>query len=275
MRNRWGQYYTFEIDSSNDDRFSGFSYETVTAAARTVAIICKNRGHIEDARYVADINGIRNVDSKLRLGRQIRVPDRKTKTLEFNVLAGDTGPRITAGYANIQTIDRSERSGLSIFTGYDPIQMEVPVRFEALLERSFAPPRGGLLEADGFEVEERIAKLEQMAGRGQFSGAAVGQSAIVRVNTTGPPLGGVMPLIPLAYQRYTNNQTGPVWWISGIDWDADALRNDMGYRVRQLATVSLTQYVAPKLEATSAADRNKTGPTKGVDRMVPTKGVNR
>jgi len=250
MRTRFGQYYTFEVETS-DDRFSGFTYHSVQEGARTVKSICKQR-HISDARYVADLNDIRSVESKLRLGRQVRVPARATERLAFNVLAGDEGPRVTAGYGKITTVDRSERTGLSIFTGYDPAKLELPLRFENL-----DPSEDVFSHADGFDVERRIALLERMAGRGQFAGAAVGQPSVVRVSTTGNRDDDIVPLIPLAFQRYSDNPNGPVWWISDIDWGSDALRNHRGERIRQLATVSLTQFVAPRLGPSSASDRNK------------------
>lgn len=167
----------------------------------------------------------------------------------FNVLCDDAAPTVTGGYAKITTLDRSERAGLSVFTGYDPSGMELAIRFES------TDSRGSFHGADGSLIERDITLLEQMAGRGQIAGAAVGAPPLVRVTTT-DVRGHTVPLIPLNYQRTSGNPNGPIWWIAGIDWDKNPARNFHGERIRQLATVTLLQYVAPDA-LTSVSDRAK------------------
>lgn len=245
----FGQLITFAIVKSDDDRFSGFRYVHTTKALNTVAKIANRYGHSTDARQIADDNKIRHTDSPLKKGRRLRIPDYMRKAASFSVLAGDQPPRVTGGYSKIDVVDRTERAGLSIFKGYDPITIEIPVRFES------EDRRGSWHGADGSEVERQITLLEKMAGRGNFAGAAVGAPAIVEISSTAG--NDVIPLIPLNYQRSQANPSAPFYWISGIDWDADAQRNDHGERIRQLATITVMSYVAPDSIQESAALRAK------------------
>ena len=155
----------------------------------------------------------------------------QSSTRHFQVLAGDGAPVITGGWPKWQVIDRPQRLGMTVLQGYDPLTMTVPVMFDAVAHGS----------AD--QVEADIEILEWMAGRGRlYRGkpfyAATGDSPLVTVQTTNSA-GVVIPLIPLSYQGPEVN-----WLVTDISYDAAALRDKQGRRVRQSATVTLTQYVA-------------------------------
>jgi hypothetical protein len=176
------------------------------------------------------------------LGRaRIQVPGNAQAALTFSVLAGDKAPTVKDGYANYTTVNRPERVGLTQFTGYNPVQLVVPIRFE------------GVIGGAGADIEGDISLLERMAGRG-IGADAVGAPPVVRVSVLSS-LGVRVPLIPSNYQWSPSNTAAPVWRIETLDWDDDPLRNRAGNRIRQLATVTLQQHVNPTLITRSAAQR--------------------
>jgi hypothetical protein len=70
----------------------------------------------------------------------------------FAVLAGEGAPTVTGGYPKVQVIDRPQRIGLTVFQGYDPFTIDVPIRFNLTA--------GGRLVADrartpGIAIERR------------------------------------------------------------------------------------------------------------------------
>jgi hypothetical protein len=247
---QFGQMISFGIEDGGDQRFSGVRTITVQKGNDTVRKICKNAVHPDLEARVLRLNAIRNPTTKLAIGRRVRIPDRMRDSQSFHVLADDQPPRITSGYSKIGVIDRTERCGISVFQGYDPIVIEIPVRFEAE-DRS-----GSWAGADGSQIEKDIQLLEQMAGRGIIAGAAIGAPPIIRIQTR-DNAGNFVGLIPRAYQWTRGNPNNQFYWISGIDWDADALRNRQGERIRQRATITVTQYVTPDTLAPSAAERVK------------------
>lgn len=260
--NDYGQMVTFAVDRGGDYRFEATTKFRVTKANRTCKKIAAFRGHPKLARRIADMNNIRNPRSKLKVGRQLRVPGILRGEASFSVLAGDTAPIVMSGYSKVSVVDRSERAGLSVFTGFDPVVLQVPVRFESM-DNALT-----FVDKDGAKVESDIAELERMAGRGIFEGAAVGAPPLVAVSTTNAK-GDPVQLIPFAFQSSLPkkiNPNAPVYWVSGIDWDNDPVRNVKGDRIRQLATIELTEYVRPKV-AMGAAERhkaqNKKTPPKG------------
>lgn len=252
-KNDWipgGQRISFGIEDGGDQRFTGFRYIHVTKADRTIADIAAKYAHREQAQYIANLNGIRWVESKLKIGRLIKVPDGLRKSDALHVYAGDTAPTVMGGYAKIDVVARTERTGLSIFQGYDPITLSIPIRFEA----DDVNVNG---DRKGQQVEDDIKKLERMAGRGEFGGAAVGPPPLVRISTTGSNSRPI-PLIPSNY-AWDQDDVGnsPIYWIGNIDWDDDPWRNESGNRVRQLATVTAIQYVSPRPDAHSLAIRER------------------
>ena len=231
--NDYGQLITFSIERGSDQNFSGYSHVRVTKRLDTCRKIAAWRGQPDMARRIADLNGIRSVTKKLKVGRSIRVPDRLRRSASFSALSGDEPPRITGGYAKIESVDRPLRAGMSVFTGYDPTTMEVALRFEAWLT------------GEGLLMERDIDLLEQMAGRGNIGGQGVGSPPLVQVSTTNP-IGHIVPLIPAGYQWTREGHNAPLWWVSGLDWGTGALRDDDGNRVRADCTVTLTEYNRPR-----------------------------
>jgi len=249
---------SFAVERGGDARFEGTRTIRVRKGARTIKKIAANRGHPELAPKIKQMNHVRSAYKKLKIGRALKVPDKLSAEFFFHVRAGDTAPTIIQGYAQIDTVNRSERSALSVFSGFNPIVMQIPIRFEGV-DRDH---RYGFQMSDGSGVENDIAELERMAGRGNFPGAAVGPSSIIRVSTTGTN-GNPIPLIPLNYQWTKNNPNAPVWWISDIEWDADPIRNPhTGERVRQLCVVELTQYVRPVTAGSVVTRRKHRNPKK-------------
>lgn len=144
----------------------------------------------------------------------------------LQVLAGDTGPVISGGGAKWQTIDRPLARGVTIFQGYDPVQMSVAVRFGSWgsdltwFKEGKAP--GG--------VENDIALMESWWG----TKINAGSPSIVTIITRDAS-GAKSPLIP---QRYWEMQ----WVITNIEYGT-AIRNPNGYRIRQDATITLENYL--------------------------------
>lgn len=227
-----GQMITFAVERDDDQKFGPWIWVNAKKG-ETVQKIATDRGHPELARTIANANGIRSVRAKFSgRGRdRIKVPGQLRDALSFDALAGDSPPRIIAGYAKFDTVDRPQREGLTVFKGYDPVQMEIPLRFENV--------RGG---GGGLGIESDCALLERMAGRGNFEGAGIGGPPVIRVSTTNSR-GDVVPLIPRGYQWSPQNPSAPLWRITGIDWDNSVsdgvLRNSAGNRIRQKVTVTL------------------------------------
>jgi hypothetical protein len=164
----------------------------------------------------------------------------------FNVLAGDQPPTITGGYAKWQTIDLPLRRGQTVFQGYDPVIMEMSVRFIEL------DSSGSWLtdEESGKLVEGKIGRLEWMAGESYSSGPPP-KVTLSTYDGSGVTNG----LIPLWYQTETKvvpgypgtgrlagvGNVGP-WIITSLVWDKAPIRGDHGFRIRQDATVTAQLY---------------------------------
>lgn len=247
---REGQLITFAVEVNADRKYSSYIWVKVNIGD-TVRKIASRRGHPEDARRIAKLNKIRSTTRVLRHRpkrrgdkTRIRVPGILRVSERFHVLAGDQPPRVVGGYQKLETIDRPGRTGLTHFVGYDPITMEVPIRFE------------GVIDKDGVGIENRIELLERMAGRGNFKGASAGPAPIIRVSTTDNN-GVVVPLIAPNFQWSRQNPSAPLWRIANIEWDEDALRDAHGRRIRQRATVTLQQHTKVSLETRSVTRRSK------------------
>lgn len=246
MARNLGQRITFELEDVTREAWVAAQ---VTSVRNTVSKITTFHGIRPRAREVADRNGIHSVYSKLTR-KSIDVPlPRKTVGGRLDVLAGASPPRIVSGYAKYEVIDRSGRAGLTHFLGYDPIVMEIPIWFEW---SSLSP--GG--EPEGADIETDIALLERMAGRGIGPGATIGRPGRVRVSVTRD--GSPVPLIAANYQPGRQNPNPPVWVVSDIAWDESPWRNRAGNRIRQLADVTVTQYVSPVAQGPlSVTDRSR------------------
>jgi hypothetical protein len=164
----------------------------------------------------------------------------------FSVLAqGDLAPTIIGGFAKWAIISRPQRVGMTVLDGYDPIIMSVPVMFDAIT--------GGT----GKAVERDIQILEWMGGRGKLY-ASDGH--------VGAPAQGDSPLVTVASIDGQGRQTSLIppncqdinWIVTGIDYDTGPKRNTLGERIRQLATITLTQHeAAPGTSFDSASVRAK------------------
>jgi hypothetical protein len=174
----------------------------------------------------------------------------------FDVMAGDQPPTIVDGYAQWSPIPLPLRVGQLMFTGRNPISMQVAVRFNLF------DANGTWLISDsaGLLVEEQIAILEWMAGEGINEGP----SPLLRV-TTYDSSGDTVPLIPFEYQVGTGNVPAsfgdrnqvPTWVVTALAWDPAPIRNDNAYRIRQDGTVTIGMYQAPQGSASRLVPRPK------------------
>lgn len=162
----------------------------------------------------------------------------------FDVMVGDNPPSITGGYANWTNIKRPLQRALTVFTGYDPMQMTVEVRFGRWGEQSFNWQTD---DTAGQAIEGDIDVLEWMAG----SNFHTGPSPVVYVWSHGSQ-GKDTDLIPPQYAK----PSGYPWVVTGLQW-GKAWRNANGYRVWQEATIVLSNYL--NLGAPPKPDVNVTG----------------
>lgn len=242
-----GQLITFSIDLSADEQFSQFIWIRAKHGD-TVAKIAARRGHPEQARAIAELNHIRGIHRPLKKGERLRIPGTLKKGDVVHVLPdSDKPPIVQGGYAKFDTVAVPGRKGISRFIGYDPIPFDVPLQWEAFVSD------------DGQSVEDAIRTLERMAGRGHFSGSAVGPPAVIRVSVTDNH-GNVVPLIPTNYQWTPSNPTAPLWRISNIAWGGGARRNGAGRRIRESAVVSLVEYTPIHIVERSVTKRAKRNP---------------
>jgi hypothetical protein len=246
-------YYEFELEDVTREQWVDAQ---VTSTRRTVRAIAKFHKLQDREREIADRNSIRSLKFKMKIGRKIKIPKPKTTPgTNLRVQAGDEPPRIVGGYAEWDIVDRPQRVGLSQFRGYDPITVEIPIRFDNFQAGGMAGGPTGY-GAEGLGIEADIRRLERMAGRGLESVNGVGPPGRVKVATTDES-GKVVPLLSANYQAHPLNPSPPSWVIAGIEWESGALRNRAGNRVRQLATVTLQQHVSTSLTGRSAATTAK------------------
>jgi hypothetical protein len=175
-------------------------------------------------------------------------------SFEFYVLAGDGAPTITAGFVKLNVIDRPQRVGFTVPAGYDPITMDVPIQFESWVrqpaDKSAIQHVGSISQALTTNqvpdnVEADIQKLEWMAGRGKLYASPPDLGV-------GSPATGDPPLVTVRSIDGTGSETnlippnlhGLEWIVSSIAYDTNPLRDRLGNRRRQAATVTLTQFIA-------------------------------
>jgi hypothetical protein len=259
-----GQLITFASVLDPDENYS--KYINVSVGAKmTIKKLASQRGEPSAANEILALNkgkkvlpvvrdkkthriskrqpGLRSVTQVLRTHATIRIPGTLKKGDVLSVPAGDNRPKVTGGYAKYDTVDVSGRIGINRFDGYDPMALEIPIQFEGY--------------ADGADwIEADIQKLERMAGRGQYPGAAFGPPAVIRVSVT-DNRGNIVPLIPTNYQWTPTNPNAPLYRISGIAWADGALSDNQGRRIRQQATVTVTQYTPLIWTIRSSSQRAK------------------
>lgn len=184
-----------------------------------------------------------------------------TNNHQFSVLSGDQPPTVVGGYAQYATIPRPLRRGLTLFQGYDPMSLQVSVRFIKFDSTGSWITDTGVVGGvgAGATIENEIAILEWMAGES----INVGPSPFVYLSTFDGS-GNSVPLIPFEYQTTSPNQPAAFgggnpapWIITGLSWDASPIRNTDGYRIRQDATVTVQYYQAPGGQPTSSKGRGK------------------
>jgi hypothetical protein len=152
----------------------------------------------------------------------------------FSVLADlNTGrPSITGGGAKWNVIDRPQRAGLTVFGGYDPLQLVVPVLFDSFIL--------------GTSVEDDIDLLWRMWGRGVRSANASANRAAPVIEVDGD-------LLPKMIRFSVANPSPPNWVIIDITEDSGSVvHNSSSHVVRLPVTVTLEQYVTTSALASLA-----------------------
>ena len=156
---------------------------------------------------------------------------------QFQAMVGDNPPAITGGYAKWAVVDRALMRSVTVFTGYEPAQMSVSLRFGQW------NPGWDTSVGAGQQTENYIGALETMAGSTSTYTAGPPQVVYVAAYSN---QGGMSDLIPPQYQfdpgkKYPNLFP---WVLNGLTWGT-AYRNASGCRVYQEATATLMQYLPP------------------------------
>lgn len=247
-----GQLITFA--SVYDPDLNAPKYVYVRAQKHdTIFRIAARRGAPQLVQQILALNSdlkiknghkLRSATQVLRTGSLVRLPGTLAPGESFSVLCGAQRPKVMAGYAKYDTVDRPGRAGVNRFLGYDPIQLDIAVQWE------------GFTSLAGDAIERDILVLERMAGRGKYDGAAQGPPAVVRVSVTDNKH-SVVPLVPFNYQWSPKNPTAPLYRISNIAWDDNAISGPEGRRIRQSATISVKQYTPLTNIRRSATQRAK------------------
>jgi hypothetical protein len=163
---------------------------------------------------------------------------------QISVMCGDDPPTIKGGYAKWTTVDRPLRTGVTLFQGYDPVTMDVSLRFGTWTKAGWDT---GLSKEStaGSDTEEAIGWLEWMAGAHFNAGA----SPFVYVNTYANA-GGTTNLVPSGYQETVGvgasvSDTKRWPWVitGGITW-GKSLRDKNGDRVYQECTFTCMNYLS-------------------------------
>ena len=250
-RDNYGQQITFASKYDPDLRAPRFVYVRAHKGD-TIFKIAARRGAPELVGEILALNSdvkiknghkLRSAAQTLKQGSLIRLPGTLAPGESFSVLCGEQRPKVMNGYAKYDTVDRPGRVGINRFLGYDPVELAIAIQFE------------GFTEQAGASIEAKIATLERMAGRGNYDGAAQGPPAVIAVSVTDG--NSIVPLVPSNYQWSSQNPTAPLYRISGIAWDDNALAGPDGRRIRQGATVTVKQYTPLTNIRRSATQRAK------------------
>lgn len=215
------------------------------------------------------------------------------------VMLGDGPVQATGGFGGWDIVARPRRTALTVWTGYEPLQLTVPIVFNAYgpdnltLNEDQHNPQGieakvralGLMAGRGFAVPKSASTqghvktyvvkkgdtINKIAHKTKVSATdlyrlnrdKIKDPAKLKVHTrlrlpektTTPPF-GEPPIVTIEsdaalipYNEPSVDKDGKLdekeWIIQSIDF-GDALLNREGYRIRQLATVSLMQFVEPR-----------------------------
>lgn len=134
---------------------------------------------------------------------------------EVECLLGDGAGNPIGGFGGWAKVKRDRRRSLTEWQGNDPLEIAIPILFDNW--------------AEGTSVENEIKQLEKLAGLGNDDTDGPEPPLIV-FNT-----GGV---ISHDYHDSKDHE----WVISEIDF-GDCVKNQFGNRVRQIATVTVLQYI--------------------------------
>lgn len=162
----------------------------------------------------------------------------------FTVLAGEGAPMVTEGWPKIAKVPRFQRVAITVPEGYEPIVMTVPVLFDAVALTKERP-----------DIEADVRSLEWMAGRTPNpKGTEIqGEPPFVMIFSTDNS-GNLTNLVPKPYQTVPGRSQQ--WYITNIAFDSNPLRDTGGDRIRQAATVTLTEVVStPSALARNRASR--------------------
>jgi hypothetical protein len=263
MRDRIGQFVNFASVLDPDATYSRFAWIRAQRGD-TVRKIAARRSQPEMALTILNLNlgadvlvhkkprphqkrapvpKLRSITQTLRAGAPLKLPGTMSAQYQLSVHAGDEPPTVKKGYAAFSEVAVQGRVGISRFDGYPPIAIDIPIQFEGV----GSPGAGGVIEAN-------IAILERMAGRGDYPGAAYGPPAVIVVTST-DNAGNPIPLIPFPYQWSPQHQNAMQFRVTNLTWGPGALRDDQGRRIRQAATVEITQYTPLMVVVRSVAQR--------------------
>ena len=148
------------------------------------------------------------------------------------VLAGEGAPTVTGGWVKIAKVPRFQRVAFTVPEGYEPIEMQIPVQFESVRVTKERP-----------NIEQQIIDLEWMAGRSPHpvEGEVKGEPPYVEAYSVNAE-GIQVALVPRQYQGEPGRSQQ--WYITNILFDPNPLRDTAGARLRQKATVTLTEIVS-------------------------------
>ena len=183
----------------------------------------------------------------------------------FAVLAGETAPTLTGGWLKLAKVQRFQRVSITVPEGYDPLVLSVPILFNAVVITE-----EGLYQ-QGQYIEERIGELEWMAGRAGHPHSEIkGEPPYVEVYSLDAN-GNQTNLIPKQFQTVPGSSQQ--WYITQITYDANPIRDKYGDRIRQAATVELTEVVlSPSALSNARVEREQ---NKGkYQTVLTTSGVN-
>lgn len=160
---------------------------------------------------------------------------------KIQVLLGDDSPTITDGYGQWTAVQRPLFRAATVFQGYNPLQMTIPIRIV-----QFTSAGWDTSESGATYVEDTIKRLGAWAGEM----TTAGPTSIVRVADA---VGYAADLIPARFQSVDWVISGLTWekaWRGGERFTTQKVGNTVeGYyvpkhnrRVYQEATVTLLQY---------------------------------
>jgi nucleoid-associated protein YgaU len=165
---------------------------------------------------------------------------------DVTVLLDETPIQVSSGYGGWTVTSRLRRTGLTMWTGKDPLRMSVPILFDGYLTDT--------------SQEIPISRLSRM-GLPPTKGISGGDPTIVQISGNAVPPAGPK-----------NWVIENIAWGTNVVWDTD--QNGALSRMRQDAVVNLLQYVADDLVAFSRipvgqASGNPSKPgTKGYQKSV-------